>query len=184
MALETPYYLIDERRLLKNLKIIKRVRDLSGAKSLLALKCFSTWSVFKLMRQYLDGTTASSPYEARLGYEKFGKEVHVYSVGFSKKDITEVRRFADTIIFNSLSQLEMFYPFVRGRKIGLRVNPGVSYSEFDLADPARKFSRLGVTSKQTLLKALPHISGVMFHYNCENGDFRQFSAHLEYIGCT
>lgn len=81
--LTTPYYLIDETRLLRNLKIIQRVREASGAKSVLALKCFSTWSVFDLMRQYLDGTTSSSLFEARLGHEKFGKEVHAYSVGFS-----------------------------------------------------------------------------------------------------
>ena len=74
MTLKTPYYLIDERRLLKNLKKIKYIRDHSGAKSLLALKRFSAWTVFDLMKQYMDGTTSSSYYEARLGLEKFGKE--------------------------------------------------------------------------------------------------------------
>ncbi|MDS4068285.1 MAG: carboxynorspermidine decarboxylase, partial [Candidatus Competibacter sp.] len=66
--LATPYYLIDENRLLDNLKIIQHVREVSGAKSLLALKCFSTWCVFDLMRQYMDGTTSSSLFEARLGH--------------------------------------------------------------------------------------------------------------------
>ena len=47
--LRTPYYLLDESRLLRNLEKIKHVRELSGAKSVLALKCFSTWSVFPLM---------------------------------------------------------------------------------------------------------------------------------------
>ncbi len=65
----TPYYLIDEKKLLRNLKIIRRVRAVSGAKSLLALKCFATWGVFPLMRKYMDGTTSSSLYEARLGHE-------------------------------------------------------------------------------------------------------------------
>ncbi len=180
--LKTPYYLIDERRLLKNLKIIKYVRDHSGAKSVLALKCFSTWSVFGLMQEYLDGTTSSSLYEARLGYEKFGKEVHAYCVGFSKDDIKEVRQYADKVIFNSLSQLRSFYQDVRNLKIGVRVNPQVSYSHFDLADPARRFSRLGVTDQQALLQAAPLISGVMFHFNCENNDFRNFSANLDLIG--
>ena len=73
----TPYYLIDEKKLLRNLKIIQKVRELSGAKSVLALKCFSTWSVFPLMSKYMDGTTSSSLPEAKLGYEKFGKPQQV-----------------------------------------------------------------------------------------------------------
>ncbi|MDD5005424.1 MAG: carboxynorspermidine decarboxylase [Candidatus Omnitrophica bacterium] len=181
MDLETPYYLIDERKLLKNLKIIKKIRDCSGAKSLLALKCFSTWSVFGLMKKYMDGTTSSSTYEARLGYEKFGKETHAYCVGYSKEDIKEVSKFCDKIIFNSISQLKMFYPYAKNCEIGLRINPKVSYSHFDLANPNRKFSRLGVTDKKSLSKTLSLISGVMFHFNCENNDFRNFSLNLDYI---
>src|SRR5438552_11660869 len=100
--LRTPYYLIDESRLLKNLEVIARVREQSGAKSVLALKCFSTWSVFPLMRQYMDGTTSSSLYEARLGHEKFGKEVHAYSVAFSADEIKAVLPYATKIIFNSV----------------------------------------------------------------------------------
>ena len=181
-SLKTPYYLIDERRLLRNLKIIKLIRDRSGAKSLLALKCFSTWSVFDLMKKYMDGTTSSSPFETRLGHEKFGKEVHAYSVAYSKEDIKEVSRMADKIIFNSISQLERFSPHVRGCQIGLRLNPQVSYSCFDLADPARKFSRLGVIDRGSLSKIIPRISGVMFHFNCENDDFNNFSHNLDHIG--
>ncbi|MBI5873064.1 MAG: carboxynorspermidine decarboxylase [Candidatus Omnitrophica bacterium] len=180
-VLETPYYLIDERKLLKNLKIIKYVRDCSGARSVLALKCFSTWSVFGLMKKYMDGTTSSSPYEARLGREKFGKEVHAYSVAYSREDLKEVSSSADKIIFNSITQLERFAPYPRGLKIGLRLNPCVSYSHFDLADPARKFSRLGVFNKRSILKVLPLISGAMFHFNCENDDFKNFSSNLDHI---
>ena len=181
MKPETPYYLMDERKLLRNLKIIEQVRNDSGAKSVLALKCFAAWAVFPLLRDYMDGTTASSPYEARLGKEKFGKEVHVYSPGYSDADIREISAYADTIIFNSVSQLRRFHPRVRGRQIGLRVNPGRSYSHYDLADPARRFSRLGVVDKPSLRKALPLINGAMFHFNCDNADFNNFSKNLDYI---
>lgn len=177
----TPYYLIDEKRLLRNLKIIRCVREVSGAKSVLALKCFSTWCVFGLMRKYMDGTTSSSLFEARLGHEKFGKEVHAYSVGFSRQDIKAVSKYANKVIFNSISQLRMHRGNVRGRKLGLRVNPGISYSHFDLADPARKYSRLGVADKQKLMQVASLINGVMFHFNCENDDFRKFSAALDFI---
>ncbi len=181
MKLTTPYYLINESKLLKNLKIIRRIRDKSGAKSVLALKCFSTWGVFNLMKKYMDGTTSSSLYETRLGYEKLGKETHAYCVGFSKEDIKEIPKYADKVIFNSISQLKMFKSKVKGCEVGLRVNPKISYSHFDLADPARKHSRLGVVDKKALLKAAPLISGAMFHFNCENDNFKNFSSNLDYI---
>ena len=180
--LTTPYYLIDEKKLQNNLNIIQRLRETSGAKAVLALKCFSTWGVFDLMRRYLDGTTSSSLFEARLGYEKFKKEVHAYSVGFSEKEIKIVRKFADKVIFNSISQFTMYQPLVRGMKLGLRVNPGISYSHFDLADPARKYSRLGVVDRREILRVAPLLSGLMFHFNCENDDFESIANAIDFIG--
>jgi len=129
----------------------------------------------------MDGTTSSSLYETRLGREKFAKEVHAYSVAFTKQEMKEVRKYADKIIFNSITQLEQFYDEVKTMKIGLRINPHKSFSHFNLADPARKFSRLGVSDKASLLKITHLISGVMFHFNCENDDFDNFAANLDYI---
>lgn len=184
MPVATPYYLIDEKKLQRNMEIIAKVRDLSGAKSLLALKCFSTWCVFDLMQSYMDGTTSSSLYEARLGFEKFGKETHAYCVGYGEEDVIAVAGFADKIIFNSLTQLEKYYPLVQNAKIGLRINPGFSHSHFDLADPARQFSRLGVVDKKAVIEQIPRLSGLMFHYNCENDDFSAFSQQLDEIAET
>ena len=181
MQIQTPYYLIDERKLFKNMKKIEYVRKNSGAKSVLALKCFSAWSVFPLMSKYMSGTTSSSLYEAKLGYEKFGGETHAFSVAYSKSDIESLKKISDKVIFNSISQLKMFYKDVKHLNIGLRINPGVSYSHFDLANPARKNSRLGVFDKNEVLKALDKISGAMFHYNCENGDFGSFASMLDKI---
>lgn len=181
-TLRTPYYLIDEMRLVTNLGRIALLRERSGVKSLLALKCFSAWAVFDLIRRYLDGTTSSSVYEARLGYEKFGKEVHAYSVAFSDEEVTAVRPYATRLIFNSVSQLKRFYPKVKGTPLGLRLNPGVSYSDFDLADPARKHSRLGATDRDEIKGVSDLISGLMFHCNCENSAFDKFSSILEHIG--
>lgn len=183
MGLVTPYYLISERKLLKNLKVIEFARKHSGAKFVLALKCFSTWGVFGLMRRYMDGTTSSSEYEARLGKEKFKKEVHAYSVGFSRDEIERVSRYADKVIFNSISQLKMFHRYSKNADVGLRVNPRLSYSHFDLADPARRYSRLGVIDKKSILKVKHLINGMMFHFNCENNDFSNFSSNIDKISC-
>src|SRR3989344_1449182 len=180
--IRTPYYLIDETRLLKNMEKIAYVREKSGAKSVLALKCFSTWAVFPLMSQYMDGTTSSALYEARLGYEKFGKETQGYSVAWSEDDIKQLKTFADKVIFNSVAQLERFYGDVKGMNLGLRANPGISHSHFDLADPARKSSRLGVKDIAAIKKVADKIQGLMFHVNCENTDFDAFSKITDKIG--
>ena len=181
MKIQTPYYLIDEKKLVGNLQKIAQVRECCGARSVLALKCFSTWCVFDLMKKYMDGTTSSSLYEARLGHEKFGKETHAFCVGYSRDDIREMAGLADKVIFNSTSQLDMYGDDLSGVQLGLRANPGISYSHFDLADPARKHSRLGVLEPQQLESRLEKISGLMFHYNCENDDVGEFSRQLDVI---
>ena len=179
--IRAPYYLIDERRLLHNLELVQRVRDRSGAKSVLALKCFATWGVFDLVSQYLDGTTSSSLNEARLGHETFGKETHAYAVAWRPDEVTEVATFANKVIFNSASQLRSLHHLARQCVVGVRVNPGISHSHFDLADPARRFSRLGITDVNELRDCLPLISGIMFHYNCENDDVASFEKSLNVI---
>jgi carboxynorspermidine decarboxylase len=177
----TPYFLLDERSLEANLRVVEQVRERSGARSVLALKCFSAWSVFPLMRRYLDGTTSSSAYEARLGHERFGGETHAYSVAFDRAEVAEVSAFADKVIFNSVSQLEAHRDVAGASSIGLRVNPGVSTSSFDLADPARRFSRLGVIDDDVLGRVAPRIDGVMFHFNCENADIDSVCRSLDSI---
>ena len=141
--LKTPYYLIDKSKLLPNMEKIAWLRENSGAKSLLALKCFATWSVFDLMSEYMDGTTSSSLYEVKLGREKFGKETHAYSVAYGDDEIDEVVENCDKIIFNTINQLTRFEEQSASKIRGLRVNPGVSTSEWLISDPSRPNSRLG-----------------------------------------
>ena len=174
----TPFYLIDEARLLENMRKIAALREASGAKALLALKCFATWSTFDIMRPYLDGTTSSSLFELRLGREKFGKETHAYSVAWSDREIDEACGYADKIIFNTTGQLKRFEAQSAGIQRGVRLNPRFSTSGFDLADPARPFSRLGEWDIAKLLDVADLISGVMIHYNCENRDFALFDEQL------
>ena len=194
-ALKTPYYLVDEAAIVANMQIIARLCELSGAKALLALKCFATWGVFDVMEPYLHGTTSSSLNEVRLGYETFGnntadnnnnvnnqnkKETHAYSVAYSADEIDEVLSYADKIIFNSISQLNAFKGQAAAKNIpvGLRLNPKTSNSSFIIADPARPFSRLGEHDKDKIAAVLGDITGVMIHNNCENDSFEAFSASL------
>lgn len=179
--IQTPYYLIDKSKLLRNLEAMDRVRRTSGARVLLALKCFATWSVFDLMRQHMDGTTSSSLYEVRLGREKFGGETHAYSVAYADHEIDEVVSHADKIVFNTIGQLERFGDRAGTIARGLRLNPGVSSSSFDLADPARPFSRLGEWDAGKVEEIMDRISGFMIHNNCENADFALFDRMLSQI---
>jgi len=179
--IQTPYYLIDRAKLARNMAVMDRLRQRSGARTLLALKCFATWPVFDQMRAHMDGTTSSSLYELRLGRERFGKETHAYSVAWAEHEIAEAVGYADKIIFNSIGQLDRFDRASAGIARGLRLNPRFSTSGFDLADPARPFSRLGEWDMARVLAVTDRISGVMIHYNCENADFDLFDRQLTRI---
>ncbi len=177
----TPYYLIDKSALSHNMQIIDRVREDAGVKVLLALKCFAAWAVFDVMKPHMDGTTSSSLYEVKLGRTRFGGETHAYSVGFADHEIREVVAHCDKIIFNSIGQLQRFRGVAGGKPVGLRLNPGVSCTGFDLADPARPFSRLGECDPARIRSVLDRIDGVMIHNNCENNEFDRFDALLTEI---
>jgi len=183
--LNTPYFMINEQALIDNLEKAKQLKDISGAKLVLALKCFSTWGTFDTIKPYLDGTTSSGPYEVRLGHEKFGGETHAYSVGYSNADIEAVKPLSNKIIFNSLSQLETHYENCKdSASLGLRINPEMSVAGQDLANPARAYSRLGVKQDLLNLDVLKKVDGFMFHMNCENKDVDAFIRVLDHISTT
>ncbi|MEO9297682.1 carboxynorspermidine decarboxylase [Devosia alba] len=181
MPLATPFYLIDETALAANLARIDELRAASGAKCVLALKAFATWSTFAQIAPHMDGSTSSSLYEVQLGREKFGGETHAYSVAYADGEIDAVIANADKIIFNSVNQLERFGDKASHLPIGLRINPGVSHSHFDLADPARPFSRLGEIDLARIESVMDRVSGLMLHCNCENDSVESFSALLDEI---
>ena len=106
--MKTPYYLIDEQLLEKNLKILHTVKERTGCKILLAQKCFSMFSVYPLIAEYLDGTTASGLYEAKLGYEEMHKENHVFSTAYRDDEIEEIMNICDHVVFNSFNQWQKY----------------------------------------------------------------------------
>lgn len=180
--LPTPYFMINEEALIENLEKARYLKEQSGVKLVLALKCFSTWGVFDLIKPYLDGTTSSGPYEVKLGYETFGGETHAYSVGYSEDDIKEVVPICDKLIFNSQSQLAAYRHMAEGKvSIGLRLNPGVSFAGQDLANPSRRYSRLGVQVDQLTEDIFDFLDGAMFHMNCENKNADAFIKLLDVI---
>ncbi len=104
--IKTPSYVIDEGKLIKNLKVLKRVQQEADCKILLAQKAFSNFKVYPLIGEYLAGTTASGLFEARLGKEEMGKENHVFAPAYKESDMNELVKLCDHIIFNSVAQLK------------------------------------------------------------------------------
>ncbi len=166
----TPYFYVDEKRLIENLQILKEVAEKSGCRILLAQKAFSMFACYPLMRKYLAGTTASGLYEARLGKEAFGKETHVFSPAYRRDEFEELLTYADHFSFNSPAQLRLFGARAKaaGKSVGLRVNPQCSTQEgHAIYDPCAPGSRLGTRADQMEEELLPLLDGLHFHTLCE-----------------
>lgn len=174
--LPSPCFVVDEVAVERNLRILHGVAVASGAKVLGALKAFSMWSLGDLTQKYLNGTCASGLHEARLGYEEYGGEVHVFAAAFSQADIDELLTFANHIVFNSCSQWLRFREQCLAAQtqrpdleFGLRINPEHSEGAVPIYDPCSPGSRLGITLSQLDESALAGISGLHFHTLCEQG---------------
>lgn len=167
--LPTPYYLIDESALLKNMQIIDTIKQATGCKILLAQKAFSSFYFYPLLSPHLDGTTSSGLHEAHLAKEHFGKEVHVYAPAYKDEEIDEILEYADHIVFNSTRQLMRFKDkaIAKGVTIGLRVNPEISTQGHGMYDPCSPTSRMGIRLVDFDEAALPFITGIHFHTLCQ-----------------
>lgn len=183
-ALQTPCYVIDANLLKKNCEILDYVQQKSGAKILLAQKAFSMFKSYPLVASYLSGTTASGLFEAKLGYEEFGKETHVFAPAYTSKDMAELVTFVDHIVFNSFAQLKKHRQTVlnSGRHIemGLRINPQLSTQDHGIYDPCSPGSRMGVTIENFEANELEGLSGLHFHTLCEQG-FEPLKQTLEAV---
>ncbi|MFI3172749.1 MAG: carboxynorspermidine decarboxylase [Eubacteriales bacterium] len=192
----TPHYLIEESLLIKNLEILKSVSDRTGCKILLAQKAFSMYATYPLIQKYLDGTTASGLYEAKLGYEEMSGEVHVYSAAYREKEMDEICEICDHIIFNSCNQVDKYKNKVlaSGKEFGLRINPEFSTGDHEIYDPCSVGSRMGTTLANLREESLEGISGLHFHTLCEqNSDdlvetlavveekFRQYLYQMKWV---
>lgn len=173
--LQTPCYVIDEKRLTENAQILFSVMENTGCKILLAQKAFSNYDFYPLLSQYLSGTEASGLYEARLGAEEMPSgEVHVFCAAYRDDEFEELLRYADHIVFNSINQLKKYGLKAKehGKSIGLRINPECSTQEgHEIYDPCAKGSRLGVTrivwDREMSEDILSLIDGLHFHTLCE-----------------
>lgn len=177
--LPTPCYVVDEDRLEENLKILAGVMEETGCRILLAQKAFSAYGLYPLIGKYLNGTTASGLFEARLGRQEMALhpefrgrnlETHVFSAAYREDEFQEIAGLCDHVVFNSFAQLEKFRDTARkmGAGIGLRINPECSTQEgHAIYDPCSPGSRLGITADQFSEEKLSGVEGLHFHTLCE-----------------
>lgn len=177
--LPTPCYVVDEDRLEENLKILAGVMEETGCRILLAQKAFSAYGLYPLIGKYLNGTTASGLFEARLGRQEMALhpelrernlETHVFSAAYREDEFQEIAGLCDHVVFNSFAQLEKFRDTAQqmGAGIGLRINPECSTQEgHAIYDPCSHGSRLGITADQFSEEKLSGVEGLHFHTLCE-----------------
>ncbi|PIC97935.1 carboxynorspermidine decarboxylase [Sporosarcina sp. P29] len=170
-AVPSPSYVVDEKLLIANLEKMKSVIDQTGCKILLAQKGFSMFEVYPLIGQYLHGVTSSGLFEARLGNEEMGKEVHTYAPAFHEDEFEEILRYSDHLVFNSFAQWKQFKDRVQKQEkpieCGIRINPEYSEIDVDMYNPCFTYSRFGVTLENFEPDELDGISGLHFHTMCE-----------------
>lgn len=183
--MNTPYYLLEERLLRRNLALIKQVADEAGVEIILAFKAFALWRTFPIFREYISHTTASSLYEARLATEEFGSKAHTYSPAYTEEEFPQIMACSSHVTFNSLSQFARFRPMVEAAgnpvSCGLRVNPEYSEVEVELYNPCAPGTRFGVTA-DLLPDELPQgIEGFHCHCHCESDSYQleRTLVHLE-----
>lgn len=167
----TPAYVIDEKQLIHNLEILKGVQDRTGCSILLAQKAFSMYACYPLIAKYLKGAAASGLFEARLAYEEFPGENHVFNPAFQDKEFSELLQYCDHFVFNSVAQWKKFREraLAAHKECGLRINPEHSTQDHAIYDPCSPLSRLGARISEIQPEELEGLTGFHFHTLCEQG---------------
>ena len=184
-GLNRAVYVLEEEKLRKNLSLIANVANKAQVEIILAFKAYALWKTFSIFREYIKATTASSLFEAKLGFEEFQAPTHTFSPAYTDDEIDEITRCSSHISFNSLSQYARLADRVKSVKpsisIGLRVNPEYSEVGTDLYNPCAAGTRFGVTADKLPQELPPYIEGFHFHCHCESGSdvFERTFKHIE-----
>ena len=184
-GLNRAVYVLEEEKLRKNLSLIANVANKAQVEIILAFKAYALWKTFPIFREYIKATTASSLFEAKLGFEEFQAPTHTFSPAYTDDEIDEITRCSSHISFNSLSQYARLADRVKSVKpsisIGLRVNPEYSEVGTDLYNPCAAGTRFGVTADKLPQELPPYIEGFHCHCHCESGSdvFERTLKHIE-----
>lgn len=176
---ETPAFVIDEASLLEAVGMGRRLTTDTGCWLLYALKALSSGDVLRILKEHVEGFSASSLFEAELARSVLGQEgsLHITTPGFRPDEIPRLNDLCDYVALNSLSQLQRFTPALGDVSMGIRVNPELSFVKDVRYDPCREHSKLGVPLRQVarVLESDPDmldgLEGIHFHSNCDSVSF-------------
>ncbi|MGL4518537.1 MAG: carboxynorspermidine decarboxylase [Phocaeicola sp.] len=181
----SPCYVMEEELLRKNLTLIQGVAQQADVEIILAFKSFAMWKSFPIFREYIQHTTASSLYEARLAFEEFGSKAHTYSPAYTEAEFPAILACSSHVTFNSFTQFERFYPMAQASSesvtCGIRVNPEYSEVEVELYNPCAAGTRFGVTADLLPAQLPAGIEGFHCHCHCESSSYELANTlvHLE-----
>lgn len=178
--MQTPYYIVYEDRLRRNMEVLSRVAREADVKIIMAFKANALWKTFPIISEYFKASTASSLNEMKLSLEFLGNEVHTYCPVYTDATFPEFLAGSSHITFNSLNQFNKYYPQIKAHNeqnpdnqvsAGLRVNPHCSVIETDIYNPCVPGSRFG-EKPEALANGLPEgIEGLHFHALCESSSY-------------
>ena len=183
--LHRPVYILEEAKLRNNLSLISSIAKEADIEIILAFKAYALWKTFPIFREYINATTASSLYEAKLGYNEFGAPTHTFSPAYTDYEIDEIAQCSSHLVFNSLSQFNRFHLQAKQANsnisIGLRVNPEYSEVETLLYNPCAAGTRFGVSADKLPQQLPADIEGFHIHCHCESGSdvFERTLQHIE-----
>ena len=197
----SPAFVIDAAGVRRNVALLEQVQRDSGATVLMALKAFAMPALADQICPPLAGVCASGLWEAQLGREHFGGQIHSYAPAFRDDEFDQILELSDHVVFNSFSQWKRLRrraraaaaarPAERPLRFGMRINPEHSEADVALYDPCAPYSRLGVTQAAFEADELDGLSGLHFHTLCEqNVDalertveafLQKFGGHLDRV---
>ena len=176
---KTPYYIVYEEKLRRNIELITGVAQRTGVEIIMAFKANALWRTFDVFRDYGIVSTASSVNEMLLANDELKCRAHTYCPAYTDDTINAYIAGSSHITFNSVEQYLRFADKIKahnedwpGEQVscGLRVNPMCSVIETDIYNPCCPGSRFGVLASD--LDELPEgIEGFHFHALCESTSF-------------
>jgi len=143
---KTPCFVMEQKKLDKNLEKLSSIEKESGVHILHSLKSFNQSSVLPLIASSLFGMSVGSIKELNMAKNANTGHLHLYAPAYKEDELVSVLDKVSTLSFNSLNQWMRFSALDESinSSMGLRINPKLHLPIPDYCNPNLDYSRLGV----------------------------------------